>query len=508
MSEANAPADIAKHEVARGAGTVALSRLGAIIEIVTTPVYTWLFGVPAFGFYTVLWSVVNLASNCVDLGFTAALQRVVPQADDETRAHAALKLALLVGLVPSTLVAIAVTLLAEPVSALFSVAPADRPQAALAVAVFAWALPLWTFSEIATAALRARRAFGPEVRLRIFWEQIVRLLLALVAYAAGMTTMGLFAAHLLSLAIVCALALRLIARYYDWQLLWRAPLDRAVLKTMLGFGLSMMPNALARRAFFDLPPILLNLMLPGAAGATAAGLYAIARKVSSVPQIIRNTFNYVMAPLASAQAKLNRAAIQPLYAFATRLSMALSVPVAVALVLLGDGILGLFAPGAEAALPMLVALVVARGIEAGVGPAGPVLDVIGRRRWLLFNALAGLGIWLGLATILVPLYEGLGMAIAVGSGMVGSSLLALIQLRIADRLDALSPRLALGLAVSAATGAVMWGAAVAAFPFGEWIQSGVVLALLFPALWLGLRFGLTPHDREALGRAGRTLRLV
>jgi hypothetical protein len=49
---------------------------------------------------------------------------------------------------------------------------------------------------------------------------------------------------------------------------------------------------------------------PDAAGharRVAAGLFEIARKISTVPLIVRQAFQYVMAPLSSAQAKADRA---------------------------------------------------------------------------------------------------------------------------------------------------------------------------------------------------------
>jgi O-antigen/teichoic acid export membrane protein len=506
MSEA--AGDIAKRDVARGAGSVALSRLGALIEIVTQPVFTWLFGLPTYGIYIMLWSAVSFVSNAVDLGFTGALQRVVPQADDETRAHAALKLALVVGMLPSLVIAIGVSLAAQPVSQLINAAPQDRAQLALAVALFAWALPLWTFVEIATAALRARRAFGPEIRLRIFWEQIVRLILALAAFAIGLRTLGLFVAHLGSLLVTAALSMRLLLRYYDPALLRAAPFDRAVLRRLLGIGATLTPAYMARRLYSDLPTVLLNLMLPGAAGASASGLYGIAHKIATVPQIVRQTFLYVMAPLASAQARRDRGAVQPLYAFATRLSTILVIPLTAAIVLLGEPILALFAPEARAALPILVVLIVARAAEACVGPASPILDVMGRRRWILFNAFCGVAVWLALAFVLVPRWDSVGMAASVGVGLVTAASLALIELRLFDRLDALSRRLWIGLGVSAATVTAMWLADHASERHGHIVEAIVVLALLAPALWLGLRFGLTRDDREALEPYARRLRLV
>jgi len=502
------PAAIGKEDVARGAGSVALSRMGALIEAITQPIYTWLFGIATYGLYTVLWAWVNLVSNCVDMGFTSALQRVVPQADSEAHAQATLKLALVVGVLPSLALAIAASLAAHPLADLINVAPADRPTLATGIMIFAWALPLWTFVEIATAALRARRAFGPEIRLRIFWEQVVRLGLALLLFAAGFRTLGLLIAHLGSLFVTAALSLRLLSRYYDLGATARAPLDRGALRELMLSGLSVLPSNITRRIFQDGPPILLNLMVPGAGGATAAGLYGIARKIASVPQIIRLTFLYVMAPLASAQAVVDRRAIQPLYAFATRLSTILVLPLAVALILLGDQILDLFGPGAQAALPILVALVIGRAVETVLGAAGPVIETTGHRGLPLLNSLVGLGAWAALSFLLVPSMGGAGMAIAVSAGWSLAALLAIAEVRIADGLRTFSGRLWAGLAISAATGAIMWAADRGAAAWGDRAEAAVVVGLFVVATWIGLRFGLTRSDREALGSVGRRLRLL
>jgi len=219
-----APA-VTRGEVARGAGLAGLSRMGALIEALAQPLYIWLFGLATYGIYVVLWGAVSLTANLVHLSMPLALQRVVPK-EEEAGAHGAVKLALLIALVPSTLIALIVTLNAGAIASIFSAAPDDAPHLPLAVAIFVWALPLWTFIEVATAAARARRAFGPEIRLRIFWEQIARILFALGFFALGAGSLGLMAAHLCSLAITALLCVPLLGRYYDLRLLIRAPLPR------------------------------------------------------------------------------------------------------------------------------------------------------------------------------------------------------------------------------------------------------------------------------------------
>lgn len=506
MAEPPSP-DIERRDVAQGAGMAALARLGAVIEVVAQPIYTWLFGIATYGIYIVLWSAVNMAEKIVDLSLTEALQRVVPTQEEEA-AHAAVRFALTVTVIPATLIALAVSLNAEAIAGLLSVAPEDAPRLPFIIALFAWALPLWTFIEVATAAARARRAFGPEIRLRIFWEQLVRLALAVALFFAGMTSIGLLVAHLLSLALVAILAVRLLGRYYDLRLLLTAPTTGALRGNLLGSGVALLPSAVTRRTLNDLPPVLLNVMLPGAQGATAAGLFGIARKVASIPLIVRQAFLYVLAPLSSAQAARDRKRIAPLYAFASRISAALVIPIGGLLILLGSDILSLFAPGAGAAIMMLTILVAGRMGEALIGPATPIVEMTGHRGWPLVNSLIGIGSWALLATLLTPSMGGEGMAIAVAVGAVTVAWAAVCELWFAERLhpfDGLFLRgLAAGLAGFAALAAIGW----AVEPLGAPIRAAILLVTFLPLCWVTLRLGLDREDRKALGKPARTVKLV
>jgi O-antigen/teichoic acid export membrane protein len=501
MSEDADPAPaVTRGDVARGAGLAGLSRLGALIEALAQPLYTWLFGLATYGIYVVLWGAINLATNIVHLSMPLALQRVVP-AEGEEAAHGAVKLALLIAIVPSSMIALLVTLNAAAVASIFSAAPEDAARLPQAVALFVWALPLWTFVEVATAAARARRAFGPEIRLRIFWEQIARILFALGFFALGASSLGLMAAHLCSLALTALLSVRLLGRYYDLKLLAAAPLPRGLIVT----GLGLLPSNLARRALIDAPPVVLNLILPGARGASAAALFEIARKISTVPLIVRQAFQYVLGPLSSAQAHADRASIAPLYHFASRVSTALVVPLAGLLVFAGVDVLSLYRPEAQAALPLLFILVGARAVEAIVGPASAIVEMIGHRALPLLNSFIAIALWIGLAAWLTPRLGPLGMAIAIGAATIASTYAATVQLQVSDGLSPFDRKLFQALAFALAGCALM--------AIAEQLLHGparfAACALLWAATsWLTLRYGLTRDDRLALGGLARRLKLV
>ena len=494
--------------VARGAGGALLSRMGSVIEIVAQPAYVLLFGLPTYGLYTVLWSAVNVAENVFDLGMTSALQRVVPQAADEAEAAASLRWALLLGVGPCLAVAAAASLLAPEVATLINVAPADRPRLVEAVALFAWALPLWAFIEIGTSGLRARRAFGPEIRLRILWEQLIRLPVAICLWLIGARTLGLMVAHLVSLTITAGLCLRLLARYYDLRLVFTGRAVAGSGSATLLAGLSVLPGNIAARMFSDAPPVVLNMWFPGAAGAASAGLYGIARKLSSLIQMIRLALSYVMGPLASAVARDDRGAIEPLYGYATRLATALSLPVATGLVAGSGAILLLFGPAAAGAIVLIWPLAIARVVDAITGPGNAIQQVASARRRAATGNLSGLAVSVCLAFVLLDRLGAQGMALAVAAGLITTSLVVAAQLYVHEGLSpfrAPFPRtIAVALLVSGAEAALL-----ALVPRAlEGLGVIPVVALLLAALWISLRYALDAEDRASFGKTGRTLGLA
>ena len=496
---------VTRGEVARGAGLAGLARLSVAIEAFAQPLYIWMFGLATYGIYVVLWAAISLLTNLFDLSMTSALQRVVPTRDNEAQAHAAVRLALLATTVPAALMALVVSLNAESIAVLFSAAPADAPRLPGAIALFAWALPLWTFIEVATSAARARRAFGPEIRLRIFWEQVARLLFAAGFFLLGLESTGLMAAHLASLALTALLCLPLLGRYYDLRLLLRVPVPAALARELLASGFALLPANISRRMLIDAPPLIINLMLPGARGASAAGLFEIARKISTVPHIVRQSFQYVLAPLSSAQAHADREAVAPLYHFATRISAALVVPLAGLMIFAGPDVLSVYRREAAAALPLLAVLASARAAEAIVGPAATLVEMLGHRALPLLNSLIALLVWIGLALWLTPDLGALGMAVAVAAGILASSYAAAVELGISDGLLPFGRKLYQALAIAAA--------GLAAMALVEYVADGPVrftfLMLVWAATsWLALRYGLTREDRLALGGLSRRLRLV
>lgn len=331
MTDTKTDDEISARDVAKGAGTTLLARLGGVLEVVAQPLYIWLFGLAGYGFYGALWAATNLTQNVADLGTTGAMQRVIPQATSAQKEAAALRAALILGVVPCILIAITVFMLAEPVSKFFNADARDSAQATEIIRLFIWALPLWSFVEVATSALRARRIFGAEIRLRLFWEQLIRLLVVVSLFFAGWSTRALYIGHLISLGATCLLCVRLLAKNFELRLMFKGPLVDDMFHATLKAGLAVLPTNIALRIFGDGPAIALNAILPGASGAVATSLYIVARKISSLVQLVRTAFAYVLAPLASALSKDGKEKVSSIYGFSTRVLVTLALPLAAVL---------------------------------------------------------------------------------------------------------------------------------------------------------------------------------
>ncbi len=503
------PENIDSRRVARGLGSTILARMGAVVELVAQPLYVLMFGLAGYGLYAVLWAAVNLTENIFDLGMTSAMQRTVPKSASHAEAAEALRTALILGVGPCILVAAGVSFFAEMIGPLLNVAEGDEALVIPAIRLFVWTLPLWAFVEITTSALRARMVFGPEIRLRIVWEQIIRLTLAGLLFFAGMGLRGLFIAHIISLSLTAILCVRLLSRYYKFEHLKKGPLFGETAKHTFWAGISILPSNVIARVFSDAPALVLNLLLPGAAGARAAGLFTIARKLSSVVQLVRTAFVYVMAPLAASAERADRAQVREIYSYAVRLILAIAFPLATVIATGRSSILSLFGDQALVAKSAVTILLFGRALEALFGISVPVLQVIAAYRHQIVASFVGVAVAVLVGWEAVKLFEPItAIAFATATGFVTMAAIPMVQLLVTESLhpfDKRFPSVFIRVAsVSVVAGLVSKLASKLPDPIA--IPTIAIIAAL--GMWSSLRIALPGEDRASLGKIARKLRLV
>jgi O-antigen/teichoic acid export membrane protein len=142
-----------------------------------------------------------------------------------------------------------------------------------------------------------------------------------------------------------------------------------------------------------------------------------------------------------------------------------------------------------------------------IGPATPIVEMVGHRALPLLNSLLGFALWLGLALWLVPTYDALGMAIAVSVAVVATAWAAVAELRISDGLSPFGAGFWRAVLAGATIIVALWIMGELLAPLGAPVRAIGLLILFWPFLWLGLKFGLEAVDKAALGKFGQKLRL-
>lgn len=492
-------------QVAGGASLAFVGRLGALIEALSVVVFTWAYGAETFGLFAVLWSYVKVSTALSDAAMTTTLQRFVPRVtkqDEAAVAGFALKLSFLLACGFAALG----TYYAPQLSQFINVGADDQAHLTNVIRIYVWVLPFWTIVEVGTAAIRARRKFGPEIRVRIFYEQGLRLIAAVAFFYAGLNTYGLFLAHLLSVVLAAVLAMRLVAKHYDLANVLRAGFTGEIARDMAKYGFTVMPSNLIKKLFSEFPVMMLNFMLPGAAGAAAGGYYAIARKLASALQVVRLAFEYVMAPLAAEKdGKGDKHRLQHMYSFATRMSLCLALPFGAALYLARTDILSALEPGFQAAAAAIAILVAGRVLEAASGPSQSIVEMLGHRLLPPVNGLIGLLVFVYLGWTLIPQHGVTGAAIAAATGLNITAYLAFGQTAITFKLWPYTSETLKPASVSLISAAAL----VSFAEFGPRLPApaGLTTAIigLIVALLVLVRYGLKPNDVAALGKPGRWL---
>ncbi len=489
-----------KKRVAGGAGFAFLGRMGALIEGASVIAFTWLYGPVTFGLFAVLWSYVKVMTAISEAAMTTTLQRFVPKADKD-EANMVAGHALKLGLLVSSLFAIAGTIAAPYLTNFINAGEADAERLTTVIRIYVWVLPFWTTVEIGTAAIRARRTFGPEIKVRIFYEQGLRLVSAVIFAMTGLLTYGLFLAHLVSVFLAAVLALRLVAKNYDMGAVLRAPMFGPLAKEMRSYGFSLMPANLIKRLTAEFPVMYLNFLLPGAAGAAAGGYYQVARKVASAVQAIRLTFEYVMAPLAAEKEGTgDRQALEDMFAYATRLSVSIALPFGAALILARNDILATMQPEFAAATAAIAILVAGRIFEAATGPSSAIIEMLGHKLLPTVNSIAGLLGMLGIGLWLIPEYKVTGAAIAAASGLNITAILSLIQSRVLFGLFPYTSAAIRPILTSAVLAGGIMALVPSSFSWAPPIGITMSAAVLITAILLVIRYGLNDADAEALGK--------
>jgi O-antigen/teichoic acid export membrane protein len=172
------------------------------------------------------------------------------------------------------------------------------------------------------------------------------------------------------------------------------------------------------------------LLLGVIKGAKAAGIYAVAARVSDLIPFVLVSVN---VPLAPAAAKLwagrDVRQLQPLVTKSVRAVLALSLPVAVGLMVFGGRLLSLFGREFSEGHVALVILSVGQIVNVGAGPVGVLLIMAGHERDVAVATGACAVLNVVMNAVMIPPLGAAGAALAVASSLALWNILLAVRVR-------------------------------------------------------------------------------
>ncbi len=424
------------HVGARGllraaSGSFGLNVANTAATVITTVVLARLMDLTAFGTYSWVVATVYLLSVPAIIGLDRLLVRdvaVFMSRGDHARVRGMLRRAFQVTIVTSSAICALVVAWAA-----FVAAPGNQAAAALSIGVLA--LPALTLAWIAQSALmgmhRVVMGQSAELMLRPL------LLLALVLIAALLFNGVISAPVAASLFAVSAF----ISAAFALTMLYRrlgasVEAEPAVFETRIwlgaAFGLVLLSGA--QFANSQVGTVLLGVL----DHADSAGLYAVAQRGAMLVAFPLLALNAGLAPTAARLwERAEGAELQHLATFGARVALLVSLPIALAFIVLGEPLLRLvfgaaFTPAATA----LTILSVGQLINAATGAVATLLMMTGQQDRASIGVAAGLLTNICLGVLLIPGSGPTGAAIAAATGIVTANLIHVIVARSTVGIDA------------------------------------------------------------------------
>ena len=253
-----------------------------------------------------------------------------------------------------------------------------------------------------------------------------------------------------------------------------------------------------------------DVLMLGYFGSTAdVGIYSIAAKLSQIVFIIASSFYAIFSPLASELfAKNDRKNLKMMFSQATRISIILTIPIFIALLLGGRLLLSIFGESFSEGSEVLMILGLAFLINSILGFAGQLLGMSGRSKLALFNSLSGAGLNITLNWYFIPIWGMAGAAWATMISTVLVNVLRVSELYYLEKMHALS----LGLLKPIIIGGVLLAGILILKPgqniFEDIAYSDIANVAIFGVTYMVLTiyFVLIDKDREMIGNVVNKLR--
>jgi O-antigen/teichoic acid export membrane protein len=380
------------------------------VGLFLTPFVLARLGATTYGLWVLVGSIVSYGS-LLDFAISAAIIKYVAEhraRGEHEEARRMVATAVASYLVAGAIAAALAIAFAPAVASLIQVAPEQHATAARLVLLMGIGVALAIPCSTPTAVLRGLHRFDLAGLLNV---------VSTLVSAAGTVAVLLLGSGVLGLVAVNIAVLLLMQVPSVWLIYRVAPelrfgvRDASItrLRRVLSFSSSLFVMNTAGRLEAKTDEIVIGTLMP----VRAVTPYALAHRLSDLPQLLTDQFMRVLLPLASElEAGAQREQLLRLYITATRLTLAAFLPLAGGLTVLAAPILTLWVGAEYADYGYLVGiLTLASLIDTSQWPGGAVLQGMARHRPVALLSVASGIANLALSVILCRRLGLIGVAI-------------------------------------------------------------------------------------------------
>jgi O-antigen/teichoic acid export membrane protein len=409
------------------AGTIFTAALGYVFKVYLARV----LGAEALGMYALGLTLISFLGMVSVLGLPESAVRFVAQYV-ATRRFDALRSLLWNGswiLTAVNLVLAALLLEAGPwVVRRFY----HSPQLARYLPLFALIMLIGVLNGFFEKVLAGYKEVGRRTMITRFVASPVTIAVTVPLIALGGGLGGYLVAQVVSAALVLGLLISLV-----WRLTPVEARSLDITKPWIegqvwSFSAAMMSVGLMAFVIAQTDRVALGFYR----GAHAVGIYAVASALVAYEPIILQSVNQIFAPvIADIHTRGEHALLGRLFQTLTKWMLGLTLPLAIVMILYARPIMRIFGHDFESGWPILVIGTCGQLVNCGVGSVGYLLLMSGNQRRLIRVQAVMAVVMVVLSVKLIPVWGGLGAALAAAITNVGMNAWNLVEVRRALKLS-------------------------------------------------------------------------
>lgn len=381
-------------------------------------------GTENFGLYALGLTIFNIllfiAIAGVDTGTIKFVSEYLAQGRPEA-ARQAIMTAMSVVMGLGVIAALGLLLVADPLFGQLY----GKPGLTTVLTWFALTLPFAMVGNLLLSALQAVRIVRYTACIKYLWEPVGKWMLAGLALYAGFGLAGVLGSILLTFAVSTLL------------LLWAVHVRLGGLSSQR-FGTVHRDDVRRFRAYC-LPLLVSNIfgiIAPRAdvmilgywVGMQDVGTYLVAFQTAAIPALVLGAFDVAFPPIMSeAWVRRDHTLLRDSYHAVHRLSLIVTMPICVVLVVFSKDILSLFGQAFEGGSVALMILAIGHLVNSATGGTNSVLLMTGESRRVATNTIAYGVSLIGLTAALIPLWGMTGAAVAAASSLVLVNVVRVLQ---------------------------------------------------------------------------------